>query len=82
VIAFLRAAKRVLRPKGRMALIVADSGVRGGALRADSIVRMAAQKSELHFVACASQRRPHFHSRGQSAFRRAPRAEHAILLEK
>lgn len=82
VVSFLRAAKRVLRPKGRIALVVADSGVRGGALRADSIVRLMAQKSELHFVAQASQRRPHFHSRGQSAFRRAPRAEHAILLEK
>lgn len=82
ILAFLRAAKRVLRPGGRMALVVADSGVRGGALRADEIVYDAAKMVELRPVAIASQRRPHFHSRGQSAFRRAPRAEHAILLRK
>jgi SAM-dependent methyltransferase len=79
---FFRAARRVLRPGGRLALGVADSGVRGGALRADHIVRTAASRTELEFVARASQKRPHFHSRGQSAFRRQPRAEHAILLSK
>lgn len=79
---FFKAARRVLRPGGKLALIIADSGVRGGALRADDIVRKAAAQSELRFIARASQRRPHFHSRGQSAFRRQPRAEHAILLQK
>ncbi len=82
LIMFFRAARRVLRPGGRIAMVIADSGVRGGALRADAIARSAAMQTELRFIARASQRRPHFHSRGQSAFRREPRAEHAILIEK
>lgn len=80
--AFFRSARRVLRPGGLVAMVVADSGVRGGALRADELVVMAAGRAELAFVASASQRRPHFHSRGHTAFRRASRAEHAILLRR
>jgi len=78
---FFSAAVRALPSRGKIAIVIADSGVRGGALRADEIARAAARQSGAIFVARASQRRPHFHARGQAAFRREPRAEHAILFE-
>jgi hypothetical protein len=79
---FFAMASRVLVPGGTLALVIADSGVRGGALRADAIVRAAMRSHPLRFVARASQKRPHFHARGSAAFRREARSEHAILLKR
>jgi hypothetical protein len=78
----LRAMCRVCRKGAKVALLVADSAVQGEALRADAIVSAVAPESGLAWVARASQARANFHGPGALAFRDAPRAEHAIVLEK
>jgi SAM-dependent methyltransferase len=80
--AALRAMSRVCRKGARVALVVADSAIRGAVLRADEQVATVAPASGLAFVARASQRRPHFHGPTSGAFDAAPRAEHVIVLEK
>jgi len=82
LVASLRAISRVCRRGARVALLVGDSAVQGEALRADAIVASVAKESGLAWVARASQARAHFHGPGTVAFRDAPRAEHAIVLEK
>jgi SAM-dependent methyltransferase len=82
LVAALRAIARVCRKGAKVALLVGDSAVQGEALRADAIVASVAGESGLTWVARASQPRPHFHGPGAPAFRGAPRAEHAIVLEK
>ncbi len=71
---------RVLGPRGRAALIVADSVLARTALYADELIAELAPQTGLRLVARASQRRPHFHEPTQQAFRRKPRSEHLILL--
>ena len=78
----LRAMSRVCRKGGRVALLVADSAVAGEAIRAHSSVAAVAGDAGFAVVARASQDRPHFHLPTADAFRDAPRAEHAIALEK
>ncbi len=80
--AALRAISRVCRKGAPIALVLADSAVQGEALRADALVDAVAGESGLVFRARASQARPHFHGPTALAFRDAPRAEHAIALEK
>jgi methylase of polypeptide subunit release factors len=80
--AVLRSLSRVCRKGARVALVVADSAVQGEALRADALVAAAAPGAGLAVLARASQRRPHFHGPTARVFDSAPRAEHAIALEK
>jgi SAM-dependent methyltransferase len=80
--AALRALSRVCRKGARVALVVADSAVDGQALRADALVDAVAPGSGFVRIARASQRRPHFHGPTARVFDSAPRAEHAIALEK
>jgi hypothetical protein len=80
--AALRALSRVCRKGARVALVVADSAVHGEALRADALVAAVAPAAGFAPLARASQRRPHFHGPTARAFESAPRAEHAIALEK
>lgn len=80
--AALRAMSRVCRKGAPIALVLADSAVQGEALRADALVDAVAGESGLVVLARASQERPHFHGPTASAFKDAPRAEHAIALEK
>jgi hypothetical protein len=80
--AALRAMSKVCRKGAPVALVLADSAVRGEALRADAIVPPVAAGAGFVFVARASQARPHFHGPTARAFEEAPRAEHAIVLEK
>jgi SAM-dependent methyltransferase len=82
LLALLRAAARALRRGGPIVLLMADSAVGTEALRADEIVESLASAAHLRPVARASQRRPHFHTPTAAAFRRTPRAEHALLLER
>jgi hypothetical protein len=71
---------RVLGPRGRAALIVADSVLASRALYADELIAELAPHVGLRVVARASQLRPHFHQPTRQAFRRRPRSEHLILL--
>jgi hypothetical protein len=80
--AALRAMARVCRKGAPIALVLADSAVRGEALRADAMVAPLARDAGLVVLARASQARPHFHGPTARAFQDAPRAEHAIALEK
>lgn len=79
----LTACARLVRPSGMVILLVADSGLRGVALRADEAIRKAIDsRLGLHVVAQASQDRPHFHKPTEQVFAERPRAEHAILLSR
>ncbi len=80
--AALRAMARVCRKGARAALVMADSGARGEALRADAIVGELARAAGFDLLARASQARPHFHGGTAQAFREVERAEHAIAIEK
>jgi hypothetical protein len=80
--AALRAMARVCRKGAPIALLLADSAVRGEALRADTVVGPLAAEAGLVLLARASQARPHFHGPTARAFKDSPRAEHAIALEK
>lgn len=80
--AALRAISRVCRKGAPVALVLADSAVQGEALRADVLVEALADEAGLLVRARASQARPHFHGPTAWAFKDAPRAEHAIALEK
>lgn len=76
----VEACARLTRPGGKIALVVADSGLRGTSLQADVVLRAVLPRG-VRFVAQASQDRPHFHKPTERAFADRPRAEHAILLE-
>jgi hypothetical protein len=78
----LRALSRVCRKGARVALLLGDSAVQGEALRADVAVGKTAGDAGFSLLARASQRRPHFDAGADHAFRDAPRAEHAMVLEK
>jgi DNA modification methylase len=80
--AALRAMARVCRKGAPIALLLADSAVRGEALRADALIGPLAAEAGLVVLARASQARPHFHGPTARVFRDSPRAEHAIALEK
>ena len=73
---------RVCKPGAYVALLMADSAVRGGALRADEEVLAAIDALPFVPVAKASQPRPHFHLSTQDAFRSGPRKEHVLLLQR
>ncbi len=78
----LSAIARVLKLSGTAVLVLADSGVRGAALRADEVVTRLAEPAGLVVAAMSSQARPHFHTATQSAFSNAPRREHLIALRR
>jgi DNA modification methylase len=78
----LSAIRRVCRPGAQVVLLLADSAVRGQAIRAEATVASVAKNAAFDLVARASQTRPHFHGETAAAFRDAPRTEHAIVLQK
>ena len=80
--ACLAEMSRVLAPRGRALLVVADSVLARQALYADELVARLAPEVGLGVAARASQPRPHFHEPTRDAFRKRPRSEHVILLEK
>jgi hypothetical protein len=73
---------RVLRPNGRIALVMADSVLAGRATYADELLGDLAPRARLVVEAIASQRRPHFHAPSAKAFRSRPRREHLLILAK
>lgn len=78
----LRALRRVCRSGARVAFLIGDSAVGTGAIRADEVIATVAPGAGFTLLARASQPRPHFHGPSASAFRHAPRSEHAMVLEK
>jgi DNA modification methylase len=80
--ACLAEMSRVLAPRGKAILIVADSVLAGRALYADELVAQLSPEVGLAISARASQPRPHFHAPTRDAFKRRPRSEHVIVLEK
>jgi hypothetical protein len=78
----LRSMSRVCRKGATIVLLVGDSAIEGEAVRGDAAVSAAAKRAGLVWMARASQARAHYHGPGVPAFRAAPRAEHAIALEK
>jgi len=78
---FLDALAPVVRRGAPVVLLLADSAVRGAALRADDAVADVARAGRAFEPrARASQPRPHFHAPTLRAFEGAPRREHALLL--
>ncbi len=82
LVAVLGALGRVCRTGATVTFLLADSAVGHEALRADVLLASAAEATGFSVLARASQERPHFHGPTASAFRRTPRAEHAITLKK
>ncbi|MCK6589416.1 MAG: site-specific DNA-methyltransferase [Polyangiaceae bacterium] len=78
----LRALHRVMRPRARAVLLLADSVVAGEPVFAADLLKSGAPRFGFEVRALASQERPHFHGPTARAFARRPRREHAILLER
>jgi hypothetical protein len=72
--------RRVLRARGRVALIVADGASSDVPLLVDELCERAARTAGLSLAAAASQERPHFHGASRGAFRSRPRREHVLLF--
>lgn len=72
--------RRVLRPGGHAALLVADSVIGDRAYYADQWVPALARQHSLELVGRASQIRPYFHGPTARAFVKRPRREHLLLL--
>lgn len=77
----LGSIRRVTKPLGLAALLIADSVVGGAAVFADDMISELAPAEGLEIIAIASQRRPHFHADTRGAFAKRPRSEHALLLQ-
>jgi DNA modification methylase len=80
--ACLGALARALAPGGRIALLSADVALGGRAVRQPELVAELARQNGLRVVACASQRRAHFHRATRAAFAEQPRREHLLLLAR
>ena len=78
----LRAVTRVLAPKGRLVLVIADSVIGRHPIYADDLVREIAPAVGLEVGVVGSQIRPHFHAPTARAFDRRPRREHAIVCRR
>ncbi len=79
--AWLRALHPTLKRDAHVAVLLADSAVRAGALRADEVMKAATHDGSFKIVATASQQRPHFHKPTAHAFAKLARREHLLLLQ-
>lgn len=75
---------RILRPGGRIQLVVGDGASGQGAVRVDEVLTSVLRASDLRlkFIAAVSQERPHFHAASRDAFAETPRREHLVELER
>lgn len=78
--AVLRALARVLKPRGKAALVLADTALKLMPVYADDLLAELAPSAGLTVLAVGSQLRPHFHAPTLNAFKRRARREHLILL--
>lgn len=78
--AMCAAFARVLAPGARAAVVIGDGAAGGEALRADRMLREAAEGAGLAVVARASQERRVFDTESVRAFSKRPKREHVIVL--
>jgi hypothetical protein len=76
----LRAVGRVLRPRGHVVFLLADSAIGGAPVLAVDEMRPLATLAGFQIRAVVSQARPHFHGASSRAFGARPRQEHAMVL--
>lgn len=74
--------RRVLRPEGRLAIVIGDAALQDRPLLADESVTEIATRSGFRWVATASQSRPHVHAPTRRAFGGEPRREHVLVFQK
>ncbi len=77
-----RAFARVMAPGARAAVVIADGAAGEEPVRADKMLREAAEAAGLRAVARASQERKAFDRDSVRAFAKHPKREHAIVLGK
>lgn len=80
LIRVLTQMRRVLKPRGLAALIIADSALGPDAVFADDLVASLAPQVSLRLLAQASQTRPNFHGPSGRAFQTRPRREHVLVV--
>lgn len=78
----LRAIRRTLKPGALAVFVIADSVVGGVPVYCDELLPDLAEAAGLSVRAVAAQARPHFHAPTAKAFRRKPRREHIVALER
>ena len=80
----LRSMSRVVRPGGRIYLVVGDGVETDEPVFIDDALGglLAERQLPLKFVAAVSQERPHFHEETAWIFDNRPRREHLIQLER
>jgi DNA modification methylase len=76
----LTTLRRVLKPGGRVAWLMADSTVEGRAVFADDVLHAVAPRAGLSILGAAAQQRPSFSPRERNAFKHRLRQEHLFLL--
>lgn len=80
--AMCRSFARVLAPGGMALVVMADGAAGGEPVRADRLLREAAEAEGLKFAARASQERKTFDTDSARAFARQPKREHVIALTR
>jgi SAM-dependent methyltransferase len=77
---WVSAMARLLKPGGRLYVLVGDSVVSHQPLRGDSPIRFAAEQSGLRFIARAAAERPNYYRSASSEL--PPRLEHLLEFHK
>ncbi len=80
--AMCRSFARALAPGGIALVVMADGAAGGEPVRADRLLREAAEAEGLKFAARASQERKTFDTDSTRAFARQPKREHVIALTR
>jgi DNA modification methylase len=78
--AWVAAIAKLLRPGGRLFVLVGDSVVGSQPVRGDTPIRTAAEHSGLRFVARSAAERPNYYR--PAAAEQAPRLEHLLEFEQ
>ena len=80
--AWVDAVARLLKPTGRLYVLVGDSVVNYQPLRGDTPIREAAERSGLRFLARAAAERPNFFRYRQNDAPPPPRLEHLLEFQR
>ena len=80
--AMLKALSRVLRSGARAYVVMADGAAGKQALYTDDLLSEAVEDSKLTIIAAVSQARPTFDELSARVFRKRPKREHLVVLER